>query len=103
MSYDICLSLSGLLHSVGQSLGGPVVKAELPLHGVGVQSLVGELRSCMPHDTAKKKKREKEREREREREPIQYDALRKGVLRKLKSSSAPLFPSLFPTSTEGIK
>ena len=79
---------------MGQSLGGPVVKAELPLQGMGVQSLVAELRSCMPHDTAKKK---------REREPIQYNALQKGVLRKLKSSSAPLFSSTFPTSTEGIK
>ena len=31
----------------------------LPLQGAGVQSLVGELRSCMPHGAAKKKKRRK--------------------------------------------
>ena len=36
----------------------PVVKTSvLPLQGAGVQSLVRELRSCMPHSTAKKKKR----------------------------------------------
>ena len=75
-----------------------MVKTELSLQGVRVRSLVEELRSCMPHGMAKKKKK-----KEREREPIQYNALQKGVLRKLKSSSALLFSSIFPTSTEGIK
>ena len=32
--------------------GGPVVKTALLQHGAWVQSLVGELRACMPNSTA---------------------------------------------------
>ena len=34
----------------------------LPLHGVWIQSLVGQLRSSMPHGAAKKLKKKKRRE-----------------------------------------
>ena len=40
-------------------LGGPAVKSALPMQGVQVQSLVGELRSHIAHAVAKKKKRKK--------------------------------------------
>ena len=36
----------------------------LPLHGVWIQSLVGQLRSSMPHGAAKTLKKKKKRERE---------------------------------------
>ena len=36
--------------------GSPVIKTALPLQGTRVQSLVGELRSHMPHGMAKKTK-----------------------------------------------
>ena len=36
--------------------GGPVVKTLLPMQGAQFQSLVEDLRSCMPHSVAKKKK-----------------------------------------------
>jgi len=35
--------------------GSPVVKTLLPLQGAWVQSLVQELRSCVPHGMAKNK------------------------------------------------
>ena len=35
--------------------GGSVVKTGLSMHGAGVQSLVGALRSHMPHHTEKRK------------------------------------------------
>ena len=38
----------------GDFAGGPVVKTLLPLQGMWVQSLVGELRSFMLHDAAKR-------------------------------------------------
>ena len=37
--------------------GGSVVKIALSMQGARVQSLVGALRSHMPHHTAKKKKK----------------------------------------------
>ena len=42
----------------GDFPGNKAVKTVLPLQGVQVQSLVGELRSCMPSGEAKKGKKE---------------------------------------------
>ena len=36
------------------SPGSPVFDSELPLQRTWVPSLIGELRSCRPHDSAKK-------------------------------------------------
>ena len=40
-------------------LGGPAVQTVLPMQGVQVQSLVGELRSHIAHAVTKKKKKKK--------------------------------------------
>ena len=39
--------------------GSPVVKTALPMQGARVPFLLGELKSCIPYGTAKKKKKEK--------------------------------------------
>ena len=47
--------------TLGNSLVVQWLRLTLPLQGPQVQSLVGELRSCMPHSAAKKKKKRRER------------------------------------------
>ena len=44
------------IHSLGNSLAVQRLRLALPLQGVRVRSLVGELRSHMPHSTAKTQK-----------------------------------------------
>ena len=39
---------------------GPMVDSRFPMQGVWVQSLVGELRSCMLYSVAEKKKKNKQ-------------------------------------------
>ena len=45
------------LKILGNFSGSPLVKTLLPIQGVWVQSLVRELRSCMPYGMAKKLKK----------------------------------------------
>ena len=57
---------------MGDLPGGPVVKTALPVQGVWVQSLAGELKSHIPHSAAKKKKKKDK--------DVPGPALRMGVL-----------------------
>ena len=54
---SVSLYTQKLLVTLGTSPAVQWLRLQLPLQGVRVRSLVGELRSCMPHGAAKKKKK----------------------------------------------
>ena len=57
-------------------LGGPAVQTVLPMQGVQVQSLVGELRSHIAHAVTKKKK--KKRKNWKEHKNVRYKETQQG-------------------------